>query len=139
MSYFTFCSTVWLNFVKSDSEKLEKLNERAPRYIYSGRSPTNAGELTERPSYTLAYRRLQDMIILVFKAVNNLLPTYLSDLLTIRENIKNLRGTNKFVIPKVNTTCYGTRSVAHTTSKAWNSLPDQDVVRRHLKIKLDRL
>jgi len=31
-----------------------------------------------------------------------------SDLFTIRENIKNLRGTNKLVIPKVNTTRYGT-------------------------------
>ena len=28
------------------------------------------------------------MLILVFKAVNNLLPTYLSDLFIIRENIK---------------------------------------------------
>ena len=63
-------------------------------------------------------------IFLAFKAVNNLLPTYLSDLFTIRENIKNLRGTNKLVIPKVNTTRYGTKSVAYTASKASNSLPD---------------
>ena len=42
-----------------------------------------------------------------------------------RENIKNLRGTNKLVIPKVNTTRYGTKSVAFTAPKAWNSLPDK--------------
>ena len=123
MSYFTYCSTAWHNCLKSDSQKLDKLNERALRYIYSGRSPTNAGELTERTGYTLADRRIQDMLILAFKAVSNLLPTYLSDLFTIRENIKNVRGTNKLVILKVNTTRYGTKSVAYTASKAWNSLP----------------
>ena len=82
-------------------------------------------ESTEGTSYTLADRRIQDMLILVFKAVNNLLPTYLSDLFIIRENIKNLRGTNKLVIPNVNTTRYGTKSVAFTAPKAWNSLPDR--------------
>ena len=75
--------------------------------------------------YIVADRRIQDMLILAFKAVNNLLPTYLSDLFIIRENIKNLRGTNKLVIPKVNTTRYGTKSVAFTAPKARNSLPDR--------------
>ena len=125
MSYFTYCSTVWHNCMKSDSDRLDKLNERALRYIYSDRSSTYAGESTEGTSYTLADRRIQDMLILVFKAVNNLLPTYLSDLFIIRENIKNLRGTNKLVIPNVNTTRYGTKSVAFTAPKAWNSLPDR--------------
>ena len=111
--------------MKSDSDKLDKLNERALRHIYSDRSSTYAGELTERTSYTLANRLIQDMLILAFKAINNLLPTYLSDLFIIRENIKNLRGTKKLVIPKVNTTRYGTKFVAFTAPKAWNSLPDK--------------
>ena len=55
------------------------------------------------------------MLILAFKAVNNLLPTYLSDLFIIRENIKNLRGTTR----------YGTKSVAFTAPKACNSLSDK--------------
>ena len=125
MSYFTYCSTIWHNCMKSDSDRLDKLNERALRYIYSDQSSTYAGESTEGTSYTLADRRIQDMLILVFKAVNNLLPTYLSDLFIIRENIKNLRGTNKLVIPNVNTTRYGTKSVTFTAPKAWNSLPDR--------------
>ena len=54
MSYFTYCSTVWHNCLKSDSQKLDKLNERALRYIYSGQSPTNARELGGRTGYTLA-------------------------------------------------------------------------------------
>ena len=110
---------------KKHLHRLDKLNDRALRYIYSDRSSTYAGESTEGTSYTLADRRIQDMLILVFKAVNNLLPTYLSDLFIIRENIKNLRGTNKLVIPNVSTTRYGTKSVAFTAPKAWNSLPDR--------------
>ena len=51
---------------------------------------------------------MQEILILAFKTVNNVLPPYLRDLFIIRENIKNLRGTNKLVIAKVNTTRYGT-------------------------------
>ena len=58
MSYFTYCSTLWHNCMKSDGQKLDKLNERAIRYIYSDRSPAYAGELTERTGYTLADRHI---------------------------------------------------------------------------------
>ena len=36
----------------------------------------------------------------------------------------NLRGMNKLVLPHVNTTHYGIKSVVYTATKAWNSLPD---------------
>ena len=37
MSYFTYCSSIWHNCLKSNSDKLDKLHERALRYIYKGR------------------------------------------------------------------------------------------------------
>ena len=42
----------------------------------------------------------------------------------VRFNIKNLRRMNKLVLPHVNTTRYGIKSVVYTATKAWNSLPD---------------
>ena len=43
----------------------------------------------------------------------------------LRDNIKNLRGTNKLVLPRVNTTRYQLKSTKYVASKEWNSLPDE--------------
>ena len=44
---------------------------------------------------TLFNRRLQDIAILIFKAVNGILPRYISDLFVVRNNVKCMRSTNK--------------------------------------------
>ena len=43
----------------------------------------------------------------------------------MRDNVKNLRGVNKLVLPKVKTTQHGLKSTVYTASKAWNSLSDE--------------
>ena len=43
---------------------------------------------------TLSNHRLQDFAILIFKAVNGMLPGYISDLFVVRNNVKCLRCTN---------------------------------------------
>ena len=47
---------------------------------------------------TLSNRRLQDIVILILKAVNGRLPGYISDSFVVRSNVKCLRGTNKLVV-----------------------------------------
>ena len=42
----------------------------------------------------------------------------------IRENKKNLRGSNKLVLPVAKTTTYGLKSTSYIAAKAWNALPD---------------
>ena len=54
----------------------------------------------------------------------------------LRDNVKNLRGVNKLVLPKVKTTQCGLKSTVYTASKAWNSLSDE--LRLMTNIKLFR-
>ena len=42
-------------------------------------------------SLTLSTRRLHDIAIFIIKAVNRVLPGYISDLLVVRNNMKYLR------------------------------------------------
>ena len=58
-------------------------------------------------------RRIQNLLIIVFKTINNYPPEYLRDLFRLRDNIKNLRGVNKLQVPKPNTTRYGKNSVKY--------------------------
>ena len=38
MSHFHYCSSIWHHCLKSDSKKLDRLHERALRYLYSDES-----------------------------------------------------------------------------------------------------
>ena len=56
-------------------------------------------------------RRLQDIAILNFRAVNGMLSRYISDLFVERNNGKCLRGTgNKLVVTRKKTTNIGLKS-----------------------------
>ena len=74
---------------------------------------------------TLSNRRLQEIAILIFKAVNGMLPEYISDLFVVRNNMKNVRDTNKLVVLRKDTTTFGLKSTSFIGAKVWNSLPDE--------------
>ena len=54
-----------------------------------------------------------------------MLPEYISDLFVVRNNVKNLRGTNKLVVPRKKSTHFGLKSTSFNGAKVWNSLPDE--------------
>ena len=56
-------------------------------------------------------RRIQNLLIIVFKTINNYQAEYLRDLFKLIDNINNLRGVNKLQVPKPNMTRYGKKSV----------------------------
>ena len=116
MSYFTYCSAIWHNCFESDKQKLERLNVRALRCVYNKRVPLLCDD---DYGLTLSNRRLQDIAILIFKAVNGMLPGYISDLFVVRNNVKCLRGTNKLVVPRKK------KSTTFIGAKVWSSLPDE--------------
>ena len=123
MSYFHYCSSIWHHCFKSDSKKLDRLHERALRYLYSDES-SQTSTLCDRIGYSLVDRRIQNLLIIVFKTINNYPPEYLRDLFRLRDNIKNLRGVNKLQGPKPNTTRYGKNSVKYLAAITWNKISD---------------
>ena len=93
-------------------EKDTKLSQLRSRYLFSDES-SQTGTLFDRIGYSLVDRRIQNLLIIVFKTINNYPPEYLRDLFRLRDNIKNLRGVNKLQVLKPNTTRYGKNSVKY--------------------------
>ena len=124
LSHLNYCATVWHFCLKSDSDKLEKLNERALRSIYQDKDSDYHTLLTKANKTTLYNRRLQNIAILVYKALNDLAPSYINDLFSLRATPYNLRGSHILTIPKSNTTTYGLKSIRFLGPKLWNSLKD---------------
>ena len=116
MSHFHYCSSIWHHCLKSDSKKLDRLHERALHYLYSEES-SQTSTLCDRVAYSLVDRRIQNLLIIVFKTIDNYAPEYLRDLFRLRDNIKNPRGVNKLQVLKPSMTHY---LVAIT----WNKISD---------------
>ena len=74
---------------------------------------------------TLHNRRVQDMCILIYKAIHGTTSTPLSTLLMLRSNTRNLRGELKLAQPRVNTTKYDLNTFRYYGPKIWNSLTDK--------------
>ena len=77
--HFSYCSSVWQNCSKADSSKLEKLNERALRYIHDDFS-TDYQDLAGSNGGRLDDRHKIDILKIVFKALNNQLPSYITNM-----------------------------------------------------------
>ena len=73
--------------LESDNQKLERLNARALRCVYNKRAPPFV--MMTMHGSTLSNRRLQDITILIFKAVNGMVPEYISDLFVVRNNVRH--------------------------------------------------
>ena len=74
--------------------------------------------------YSLVDRHIQNLLIIVFKTINNYQPEYLEDLFKLIDYINNLRGVNKLQVLKPNTTSYGKNSVMYLAAITWNKISD---------------
>ena len=114
---------MWHNCLKSDNKKLERLHVRALRYLYSDET-SQTSTLCDRIGYGLVDRGIQNVLIIVFKTINNYPHEYLRDLTRLRDNIKNLRGVKKLQVRKPNTPRYGKNSVKYLAAITWNKISD---------------
>ena len=122
-SQFDYCSSVWANAYKTHLEKLQVLQNRTLRivlnvdHLFSSKSlyqMLKLDRLNERWSKQLACK--------MYRSINKLCPTYLSNLFTFQQSRYNTRSGSfklKLSQPKTN---FGKRTFLYRGSKLWNSL-----------------
>ena len=100
LSHLNYCSMVWHFCLKRDSDKLEKLNERALRSVFQDKENDCRYLLNKADKTTLYNHRLQNIATLIYKALNNIAPSYIKDLFNIRYTNYQLRGSNIYLYPE---------------------------------------
>ena len=73
----------------------------------------------------MEHRIVFKILLLVFKSLNNLAPSYISDLLTPYIPSRSLRSSNQslLVVPRSIRKSYGDRAFAVAAPRLWNALP----------------
>ena len=116
-----YCCVLWHFCNNSDTLKIEKLQEKALRYyILDFKSPYQQLLLNCGKS-TLFLQRLQKLMEVIYRILNELYPSYLNDIITVEE-LQHLRCRSRLFIPPFSTVRYGKKSLSYLSPVLWNSL-----------------
>ena len=78
MPYLTYCHLTW-HFCKAlDTRKVERIQERALRIVYNLHSETYTNFLDRAKLPSLRNRRLQDIVIVMYKVKYRLVPDFIN-------------------------------------------------------------
>ena len=99
ISYLTYCHLTWHFCKASHTRKVERIQERALRIVYNSHSETYMNLLDRAKLPSLLNRRLQDIVILMYKVKYRLVPDFICDIFSTKCYCKyNFRNQN-FDIP----------------------------------------
>lgn len=124
-SNFSYCPLAWHFCSATSTNKLEKIQERALRFINDDYSSSLRDLLTSTNTLPLHVRRLKQMACEVFKIVNGMSPHFIRDLISLKSSNYNFRSNKTADIPRVNTTRYGLRSFRSEAPRIWNCLSNE--------------
>ena len=126
-SNVNFCPQPWYFCSESNTNKIEKIQERALRFIYEDHHSTyedhhsTFGDLLVKSILSsLKIKRWRTMAMEVHRIINKESLLYLHDLIKIKRTNYSFR----YQILAVKTTRYGLRSFRFFASKLWNELPN---------------
>ncbi len=108
--------------------KLQLVQNNAANLVKGKRNPDHITPLLKELHWLPVRFRIDYKIIsLCFKALNNLAPQYLTDLLVPYEAGRTLRSSSKARLdkPKTKLKTYGDRAFAYIAPELWNKLPDK--------------
>ena len=130
MPHLTYCHLVWHFCTASDNRKLERLQERALRLVYNTTAESYDALLKRAKLTTLQNRRLQDILILMFKVKNKLTTNEIANIFNINDENTNNKGYNlrnaDFVLPRFKSVTYGRHSLRFLGPQLWSKLSKEE-------------
>ena len=120
-------SCTWGTTSKGNLERLSRLQKRAARIILNVPSDTASSDMFNALGWpTIEKRHSYNKVVLTYKALNNLMPLYISKLLITLSETHNrtlwstLNGS--LAVPRSKTAIFD-GSFSCTTPRLWNQLP----------------
>lgn len=123
LSCFNYCPMVWHFCGKGDTHKIEKIHERAIRFMTGNYTSDYAELLNSGNESTLYLKRVRIIAQEVFKSINGLNPGYTREILRDRPSRYPSRRPLDLYVPKVDQIKFGYRSYTYEAPIIWNSLP----------------
>ena len=112
---------------KSQLDKLQRIQNVAARLVKGVRKQDHITPTLKALHWLPIEKRIIFKILLMtYKTLNGLAPSYLTTLITPYHLTRKLRSSSRSTlhVPRVKTSTYGDRAFSSAALKLWNSLPD---------------
>ena len=130
--HLDYCNSVLYGLPKSQLDKLQRVQDVAARLVSRVRKQGHISPTLKALHWLpLEKRIIFKILLMTFKTLNGLAPSYLTTLITCYHPTRKLRSSSRSTlqVPCVKTSTYGDRAFSSAAPKLWNSLPD------HIKSK----
>lgn len=129
ISHLDYCNGLLYGTPSSDLLRLQTVQNTAARLTTLKKKSEHITPTLKKLHWLPVILRIKFKILLtIYKIINGLAPSFLTDLLQIQTEERNLRSstTTKLYTPRSRTITYGERAFAICAPKMWRSLP-QDI------------
>ena len=121
MRYAPIVNSHGISVRRRIQERLKEFKSRHIRRVYNSHSETYMNLLDRAKLPSLLNRRLQDIVILMYKVKYRLVPDFVCDIFSTKFCKYNFRNQN-FDIPRFNFVLYGKHSLRYFGLFLWNKL-----------------
>ena len=124
-SNFNYCPLVWYFSSTKSLQKIEKIQERALRFLHNDHVSSYDDLLLKSNRSTMLVSRQRILCIEIFKTLNKLNPTFMNDIFSVRTSNYSSRNPNNLNHFRPNQVTFGSNSLRAMGPKIWNCLPNE--------------
>ena len=122
---FNYCPLVWVFSNAVSLKKIENLQKRVLRFLYKSYNTSYEDLLLKSGFSSMNVKRLRTLCVEHFKTLNNLNPSFMKEIFSLRQTDRPVREKYKLNlhIPSYSQVAFGHKALTFFGPKTWNSLP----------------
>ena len=124
-SNFNYCPLVWYFSSSKSVQKIERIQERALRFLYNDHKSSYDDLLLKSKRCTMQVARQRTLCIEIFKTIKNLNPSFMRNIFSLRTSKYPSRNPNNLNHFRPNQVTFGSKSLKAMGPQIWNCLPNE--------------
>ena len=124
-SNFNYCPLVWYFSSSKSLQKIERIQERALRFLYNDHKSSYNDLLIRSKKCPMQVARQRTLCIEIFKTIKNLNPSFMQSIFISRTSKHPSRNPNNLNHFRPNQVTFGSKSLKAIGPQIWDYLPNE--------------